>query len=107
MVGWWVHPRPNRATSRSHPYPSLPQHFDSTPDEVRSGLQSLDDLAGKAGRAPGSISVSVFGLPADRDLISEFFDAGADRVMVSFETADADRCTAFRQLSRVAEAVLF
>ena len=77
-----------------------------TPEQVRSGRRMLDELAEEAGRDPASISVSVFGLSADRDLISEFIDAGADRVMVSYETADADRHAAFRQLSRMAEAVL-
>ena len=77
-----------------------------TPDEVRSGRRTLDDLAAEAGRDPGSISVSVFGLAADRGQITEFFDAGADRVMVGFENTDADQRAAFRQLSRIAEAVL-
>ena len=77
-----------------------------TPDEVRSGRRTLDDLAAEAGRDPGSISVSVFGLAADRGRITEFFDAGADRVMVGFENTDADQRAAFRQLSRIAEAVL-
>ena len=77
-----------------------------TPDDIRSGRQKLDALAVEAGRAPDSISISVFGQPADRDLISDLFDAGADRVMVPVETADADEDAAFEQLSRIAEAVL-
>ena len=77
-----------------------------TPDDIRSGRQKLDALAVEAGRAPDSISISVFGQPADRDLISDLFDAGADRVMVPVETADVDEDAAFDQLSRIAEAVL-
>ena len=77
-----------------------------TPDDIRSGRRKLDDLAVEAGRAPDSIAISVFGQPADRDLISDLFDAGADRVMVPVETADADEDAAFEQLSRIAEAVL-
>ena len=77
-----------------------------TPDDIRSGRQKLDDLAVEAGRDPDSISISVFGQPADKDLISELFDAGADRVMVPVETADADEDAAFEQLSRIAERVL-
>ena len=78
-----------------------------TPDDIRSGRQKLDALAVEAGRAPDSISISVFGQPADRDLISDLFDAGADRVMVPVETADVDEDAAFERLSRIAEAVLF
>ena len=76
------------------------------PEDISEGRQKLDELAADAGRDPSSISVSVFGLPGDRALISEFFDAGADRVMVSFASGDADRHTAFRELSRIAEEVL-
>ena len=78
-----------------------------TPDEIRAGRRKLDKLAAEAGRDPASIAISVFGQPADRDLISQFFDAGADRVMVPVETAHADEDAAFEQLSRIAEVVLF
>ena len=77
-----------------------------TPDDIRSGRQKLDELAAEAGRDPVSIAISVFGQAADRGLISQFFDAGADRVMVSVETSDADDDAAFEQLGRIAEAVL-
>ena len=77
-----------------------------TPDEVRAGRRKLNELAAEAGRDPVSIAISVFGQAADRGLISQFFDAGADRVMVSVETSDADDDAAFEQLGRIAEAVL-
>ena len=77
-----------------------------TPDDIRAGRRKLDELATEAGRDPDSLSISVFGQPADKDLISAFFDAGADRVMVPVETAHADEDAAFEQLSRIAEAVL-
>ena len=69
-----------------------------TPDEIRAGRRKLDELAAEAGRDPVSIAISVFGQAADRGLISQFFDAGADRVMVSVETSDADDDAAFEQL---------
>ena len=77
-----------------------------TPDDIRAGRRKLDELAAEAGRDPVSIAISVFGQAADRGLISQFFDAGADRVMVSVETSDADDDAAFEQLGRIAEAVL-
>ena len=75
-----------------------------TPDDISTGRQTLDELAAEAGRDHESISVSVFGQPADRSLLGEFFDAGADRVMIRVETADEETTNA--QLDQIAEAVL-
>ena len=75
-----------------------------TPDDISAGRQTLNDLAADAGRDPESISVSVFGQPADRSLVGELIDAGADRVMIRVETADEDATNA--QLDEIAEAVL-
>ncbi len=77
-----------------------------TPEQVRFGRRKLDELAAEAGRDPASISVSVFDLPADRGLISELFDAGADRAIVKFETVEEGEDAAFERLSRIAEAIL-
>ena len=75
-----------------------------TPEDISAGRQKLNDLAAEAGRDPGSISISVFGQPADRELVSGLFDAGADRVMIRVETADEDATMA--QLDQIAETVL-
>ena len=75
-----------------------------TPDDIRAGRQKLNGLASEAGRDPESINISVFGQPADRELVSGFFDAGADRVMIRVETAEQD--ATFAQLDQIAEAVL-
>ena len=75
-----------------------------TPDDVSAGRQTLNELATEAGRDPASISVSIFGQPADSSLVGELFDAGADRVMIRVETADEDATNA--QLDQIAEAVL-
>ena len=75
-----------------------------TPDDISAGRQTLNELAEASGRDPESISVSVFGQAADRSLIGELFDAGADRVMIRVETADEDATNA--QLDQIAEAVL-
>ena len=75
-----------------------------TPDDIRAGRQKLNELASESGRDPGSISISVFGQPADRDLVSSLFEAGADRVMIRVETAEQD--ATFAQLDEIAEAVL-
>ena len=75
-----------------------------TPDDISAGRQKLNELASEAGRAPESISISVFGQPADRDLVSSLFEAGADRVMIRVETAERD--ATFAQLDEIAETVL-
>ena len=62
----------------------------ATPEEVRAGRARLDELAKKAGRTPASFSISVFGQPADRDLIRRYLDAGANRVVVRPPTASTE-----------------
>jgi probable F420-dependent oxidoreductase len=59
----------------------------ATPEQVAQGRATIDELADAAGRDPSSISITVYGQPADRDLIKRFQDAGADRVVVRLETA--------------------
>ena len=75
-----------------------------TPADISAGREKMNQLASDAGRDPSSINISVFGQPADRDLVSALFDAGADRVMIRVETADQD--ATFAQLDQIAQAVL-
>ena len=75
-----------------------------TPEQVEQGRAAIDELAEAAGRDPASIQVSVFGQPADRDLVRRFQEAGADRVMIRLETAaEAESLAA---MEGIAEAVL-
>ena len=75
-----------------------------TPDQVHQGRATLDELAEAAGRDPASIQVSVFGQPADPDLIARLKESGADRVMMRVETAPEGESLA--DLDRIAKAVL-
>ena len=75
-----------------------------TPEDIKAGRQKMNELASEAGRDPSSIIISVFGQPADRDLVSSLFEAGADRVMIRVETAEQD--ATFAQLDEIAEEVL-
>ena len=75
------------------------------PDVVREGRAALDRLAREAGRDPASITISVHGQPADRDLVRRHFDAGAARVVIrpaSMKT-DADMAA---ELARIADVVM-
>ena len=74
------------------------------PEDLKRGRKALDELAQAAGRDPKAIQVSVFGQPADRDLIQRFEDAGADRVCVRLPTADEKE--SLGELEKIAGAVL-
>ena len=76
-----------------------------TPDKLRQSRSKLDRLAKAAGRDPASITISVHGQPAERDLIKRLLDAGATRVIVRPATVKTDREMG-AELTRIAEAVL-
>jgi len=76
-----------------------------TPEKLRESRATLDRLAKDAGRDPSAITISVYGQPADRDLIHRFHDAGATRVVVRPDTVKTEAEMA-SQLTRIAEAVL-
>ena len=76
-----------------------------TPAEVEEGRAKLDAMAAEAGRDPKSITISVFGQPAERDLVQSFLNAGADRVIVRPDHVETEAAMG-DQLERMAEAVL-
>jgi probable F420-dependent oxidoreductase len=73
-----------------------------TPDALRASRAALDRLAKEAGRNPASITISVYGQPADRDHVRRLLDAGADRVVVRPDAVRSDAEMA-AQLTRIAE----
>jgi probable F420-dependent oxidoreductase len=75
------------------------------PEGLRESRATLDRLAKDAGRDPSTISISVYGQPADRDLIRKFLDAGATRVVVRPDTVKT-QAEMEAQLTRIAETVL-
>jgi alkanesulfonate monooxygenase SsuD/methylene tetrahydromethanopterin reductase-like flavin-dependent oxidoreductase (luciferase family) len=76
-----------------------------TPEKLRESRATLDRLARDAGRDPAAITISVYGQPADRDLIRRLHDAGATRVVVRPATVktEAEMAT---ELTRIADTVL-
>jgi probable F420-dependent oxidoreductase len=76
-----------------------------TPEKLREGRATLDRLAKDGGRDPSAITISVYGQPADRDLLRRFHDAGANRVIVRLDSVKTE-AEMGAQISRVAEAVL-
>ena len=53
---------------------------------------------------PRSIEITAFGVPADRQVVSEYERAGVDRVVVGLSTAN--RADSLAELDRIAAAVL-
>ena len=76
-----------------------------TPDKLRESRATLDRLAKDAGRNPSAITISVHGQPADRDLIKQFHDAGATRVIVRPPVVKTEAEMGV-ELTKIAEAVL-
>jgi probable F420-dependent oxidoreductase len=76
-----------------------------TPDQLRESRATLDRLAKNAGRDPASITISVYGQLADRDLIKRFHDAGATRVVVR-PNAVKTESEMGAEIRRIADAVL-
>jgi probable F420-dependent oxidoreductase len=76
-----------------------------TPEKLAESRATLDRLAKDAGRAPSAITISVYGQPADRDLVRRLQDAGASRVVIRPDAVKTEsEMTA--QLERIAAAVL-
>jgi probable F420-dependent oxidoreductase len=76
-----------------------------TPEQLRERRATLDRLAKDAGRDPSRLTISVYGQPADRDLIKRLHDAGATRVIVR-PNAVRTNAEMAAQLARIAETVL-
>jgi alkanesulfonate monooxygenase SsuD/methylene tetrahydromethanopterin reductase-like flavin-dependent oxidoreductase (luciferase family) len=77
----------------------------ATPEDIEAARAKLDRLAKDAGRDPSSITISVFGQPADKALARRFVDAGAQRVIVRPPTAANEREMG-TELERIASAVM-
>ena len=76
-----------------------------TPAEVEDSRKRLDAMAEEVGRDPKSITISVYGQPADHDLVQSYLNAGADRVVVRPDHV-ANEYEMGKQLERMAEAVI-
>ena len=76
-----------------------------TPAEVEDSRKRLDAMAEEVGRNPRTITINVYGQPADRDLVRSYLNAGADRVVVRPDHV-INEYEMGKQLERMAEAVL-
>ena len=76
-----------------------------TPAELEDSRKRLDAMAEEVGRDPKSITISVYGQPAEHDLVQSYLNAGADRVVVRPDHV-ANEYEMGKQLERMAEAVI-
>ena len=53
-----------------------------SPEQVAAARAKLSEMADAAGRDPKSITITVSGVPTDKDAIKQYEDAGADRALV-------------------------
>ncbi len=75
-----------------------------TPEQVKMGRATLDELAEAAGRDTKTIRLMVCNVPADRDSIRALEIAGADRVTVSLPRDSGEGM--LEKLEQLADSVL-
>jgi len=76
-----------------------------TPEEVQNGKSKIRSLCAESGRNPDDISITIYGQSPDKQLITDFINAGADRVVVSpkyYETEEEMT----NELESIAQSVL-
>ena len=75
-----------------------------TPEEIKHGRDTINELAVQAGRDPSSIQVVAFFVPADREALKAYEEAGADAAIIAVETESGDEALA--ELEQIARKVL-
>ena len=76
-----------------------------TPEEVQNGKSKIRSLCAESGRNPDDISITIYGQSPAKQLITDFINAGADRVVVSpkyYETVEEMT----NELESIAQSVL-
>lgn len=75
-----------------------------TPEQVKIGRETLDDLAETAGRDPKTIQVMICNPPPDPCILRELEEVGADRVLLSLPRDLSG--SMLEELDKLAERVL-
>jgi probable F420-dependent oxidoreductase len=76
----------------------------STPEQVKKGRATLNELAAAAGRDPNTIDVTVSGVPCDREAIQRLGASGASRVIIRLPSTVSQE--ALTDLEKMAAQVL-
>jgi probable F420-dependent oxidoreductase len=72
----------------------------ATPEDIKMGRATLDELADAAGRAASSLEITVYSQEGDPDTLKRFEDSGASRITVRLPTTAGE--TALTELERMA-----
>jgi probable F420-dependent oxidoreductase len=73
----------------------------ATPEDIKQGRATLDELAVAAGRPPDSLEITVYGEASDPGMLKRFEEAGASRVIVRLQTTEGE--AALSELERMAK----
>jgi probable F420-dependent oxidoreductase len=84
--------------------PYIPPRAILSPEQIRQGRETLNELARQAGRDPRSIQVVAFCWSYELDMLKAFEDAGADAVRIALETVGEKE--ALEKLEEIARTVL-
>jgi len=57
--------------------------------DLAAGIADLRRIASEHGRDPASISISVYGVPMDRDALARLADLGVERAILALPSAEA------------------
>jgi probable F420-dependent oxidoreductase len=76
----------------------------ATPEEIKKGRATLDELAAAAGRDPRTIDVTIFGVSADAELLKQYAASGANRVTIRLPATVSEE--ALTELEKIAGQVL-
>jgi probable F420-dependent oxidoreductase len=74
------------------------------PQDIEAGKIEIENLSKEVGRDPSEIGITVYGVPADANLISDFESAGAERAVISIESTGEKEAIA--QLEEVASKLI-
>ena len=74
------------------------------PAQVKAARTKLDELAEAAGRDPESISITVFGMESELELVEAHEEAGADEVVIPIPSLPEEE--ALEELERIARRAL-
>jgi len=74
------------------------------PQDIEAGKMEIENLSKEVGRDPSEIGITVYGVPADANLISDFESAGAERAVISIESTGEKEAIA--QLEEVASKLI-
>ncbi len=72
----------------------LPRWRNFTPQAMQTGRKKIEAAMKAAGRNPRTLTVSIFGAQPDKQKTREFFDAGAERVILMLPSEDEPKTVA-------------